>query len=148
MRLLDDQLAPGETILWTRAPNRDRLLMRIDYLLVPVGFVIGVVAAAAVVAAIIAIFNGDGAAAFIGLIVGLAAGAAALYIVFGRFIKRFRQALVEANYNLITVRWKLSIVRRFYDAACNAGLRPDNPVAGVRSPRVHQAAEDFMMDVN
>ena len=50
---------------------------------------------------------------------------------------------MEANYNLITVRWKLSIVRRFYEAARNAGLRPDNPVAGVRSPRVRQATESF-----
>jgi site-specific recombinase XerD len=60
-----------------------------------------------------------------------------------KHVKRFRQALVEANYQPITIRWKLSIVRRFYDAACNAGLRPDNPAAGVKSPRVRQATEDF-----
>src|ERR1035437_8608091 len=58
-------------------------------------------------------------------------------------IKRFRQALVEAGYKPITIRWKLTIVRRFYEAARNDGLRTDNPAAGVKSPRVRQAAEDF-----
>ena len=58
-------------------------------------------------------------------------------------VKRYRQALIEANYNPITIRWKLSIVRRFYEAARNAGLRPDNPAAGVKAPRVRQATEDF-----
>jgi site-specific recombinase XerD len=58
-------------------------------------------------------------------------------------VKRYRQALIENNYNPITVKWKLSIVRRFYDAARNSGLRPDNPVAGVKAPRVRQATEDF-----
>jgi hypothetical protein len=90
--ITDEQLAPGETIIWTRAPNRDRLLMRIDYLLVPLGFVIGVVAAAALVAAVLAIVDGDGAAAFLGLFLGLITGALALWLVFGRFISRFRQA--------------------------------------------------------
>ncbi len=44
-------------------------------------------------------------------------------------VKRYRSALIEANYNPITIRWKLSIMRRFYEAARNAGLRPDNPAA-------------------
>jgi integrase/recombinase XerD len=60
-----------------------------------------------------------------------------------RHIKRYRQALLEAGYKPITIRWKLTIVRRFYEAARNAGLRTDNPAAGVRSPRVRQATEDF-----
>ena len=58
-------------------------------------------------------------------------------------IKRYRQALLEANYKPITIRWKLTIVRRFYEAARNAGLRTDNPAAGVKSPRVRQATENF-----
>lgn len=58
-------------------------------------------------------------------------------------IKSDRQALIEGGYNPITIRWKLSILRRFYEAARNAGLRNDNPAAGVKSPRVRQAAEDF-----
>ena len=58
-------------------------------------------------------------------------------------VKRYRQALVEKNYNPLTIRWKLAIMRRFYEAARNAGLRPDNPAAGVKGPRVRQATEDF-----
>ena len=58
-------------------------------------------------------------------------------------VKLYRSALLENKYNPVTIRWKLSIIRRFYEAARNAGLRPDNPAAGVRSPRVRQAAEDF-----
>lgn len=89
----EDQLAPGESILWTGAPNRERLLMRIDYLLVPVGFVIGVVSIAAFIAALLAIISGDdAAAAVIGLFVAFIAGVFALYLVFGRFISRFRRA--------------------------------------------------------
>ncbi len=58
-------------------------------------------------------------------------------------VKYYRQALIQANFNPITIRWKLTIVRRFYEAARNAGLRTDNPAAGVKSPRVRQATEDF-----
>ena len=58
-------------------------------------------------------------------------------------IKHYRQALIEAGYNPSTIRWKLVIVRRFYEAARNAGLRTDNPAAGVKSPRIRQAVEDF-----
>jgi len=63
--------------------------------------------------------------------------------VTAKHVKRFRQALIENSYEPITIRWKLSIIRRFYEAAFNAGLRPDNPAAGVKSPRIRQAAEDF-----
>ena len=58
-------------------------------------------------------------------------------------IKHYRQALIEAGYSPATIRWKLVIVRRFYEAARNAGLRIDNPAAGVKSPRIRQAIEDF-----
>jgi site-specific recombinase XerD len=58
-------------------------------------------------------------------------------------VKRYRSALIEAGYQPITIRWKLTILRRFYEAARNAGLRSDNPAAGVKSPRIRQAAEDF-----
>jgi len=58
-------------------------------------------------------------------------------------IKRFRAELVEGGYQPVTIRWKLTIVRRFYEAARNAGLRADNPAAGVKSPRVRQATESF-----
>ena len=58
-------------------------------------------------------------------------------------VKRYRQAMIEAGYKPGTIRWKLIIVRRFYDASMNAGLRPDNPAAGVKSPRMRYATEDF-----
>jgi site-specific recombinase XerD len=58
-------------------------------------------------------------------------------------IKRYRQALLEAGYQPITIRWKLTMVRRFYEAARDAGLRTGNPAAGVKPPRVRQATEDF-----
>jgi hypothetical protein len=38
-------------------------------------------------------------------------------------IKHYRQALLEAGYKPINVRWKLTIVRRI-----------DNPAAGVKAP--------------
>ena len=58
-------------------------------------------------------------------------------------VKRYRQTLIERNLSPVTVRWNLMVVRRFYEAARNAGLRPDNPAAGVKSPRIRHAAEDF-----
>lgn len=58
-------------------------------------------------------------------------------------IKRYRQMLIERNLSPVTVRWNLMVVRRFYEAARNAGLRPDNPAAGVKGPRIRHAAEDF-----
>jgi len=35
------------------------------------------------------------------------------------------------------------VLRRFYQAAVSAGLRQDNPAAGIRPPREKKAAEDF-----
>ena len=42
-----------------------------------------------------------------------------------------------------TIRWKLVVMGRFYEAARNADLRPNNPAAGVKPPRIRQATEDF-----
>jgi len=58
-------------------------------------------------------------------------------------VKRYRQTLVEAKYSPTTIRFKLVVVRRFYEAGRNAGLRTDNPAAGVKGPRIRQAIEDF-----
>ena len=58
-------------------------------------------------------------------------------------VKRYRQALVEAGYRAGTIRFKLIVLGRFYEAARNAGLRTDNPAAGVKAPRIRQAADDF-----
>ena len=58
-------------------------------------------------------------------------------------IKLFRQSLLEAGYKPVTIRLRLSVVRRFYEAARNAGLRTDNPAVGIRPPRVRQATDEF-----
>ncbi|MBV9324844.1 MAG: tyrosine-type recombinase/integrase [Chloroflexi bacterium] len=58
-------------------------------------------------------------------------------------VEDYREALVGAGCQLATVAIKLTLVRRFYDAAIRAGLRLDNPAAGVRAPRGKRAAEDF-----
>jgi hypothetical protein len=38
---------------------------------------------------------------------------------------------------------KLTLVRRFHDAAIRVGQRQDNPAVGVSAPRAKRAAEDF-----
>jgi site-specific recombinase XerD len=58
-------------------------------------------------------------------------------------VEDYREALIGAGCQPATVAIKLTLVRRFYDAAIRAGLRPDNPAAGVRAPRAKRAAEDF-----
>jgi len=58
-------------------------------------------------------------------------------------VKHYHQWLIDRRCKPASIRWMLSIVRRFYEAARTAGLSGDNPAAGVKSPRVRQAAEDF-----
>lgn len=58
-------------------------------------------------------------------------------------VKQYRRELVDAGAAPATVAHKLTILRRFYEAAKQNGLRPDNPVAGVKPPRQKRAAEDF-----
>jgi len=58
-------------------------------------------------------------------------------------VKTWRAQLVQDGYKPASIAHKLSIARRFYAAAVAAGLRPDNPAAGIRPPRDKRAAEDF-----
>jgi integrase/recombinase XerD len=58
-------------------------------------------------------------------------------------VKRYRQHLVNDGLQPTTVANKLAILRRFYAAIQAAGLRPDNPAAGIRPPRAKKAPEDF-----
>jgi site-specific recombinase XerD len=58
-------------------------------------------------------------------------------------VKAYRQDLVSAHYKPASIAHRLAVLRRFYQAAVNAGLRPDNPAAGVRPPKEKRAAEDF-----
>lgn len=57
-------------------------------------------------------------------------------------VKHYRQALVARGCRPATIAHKLAILRRLYQAAVAAGLRPDNPAVGVRPPRAKRAAED------
>ncbi|MBV9328040.1 MAG: tyrosine-type recombinase/integrase [Chloroflexi bacterium] len=58
-------------------------------------------------------------------------------------VEDYREALIGAGCKPATVAIKLTLVRRFYDAAVRGGLRQDNPAAGVRAPKSKRAAEDF-----
>jgi site-specific recombinase XerD len=58
-------------------------------------------------------------------------------------VEDYREALVGAGCQPSTTALKLTLVRRFYDAAIRAGLRQHNPAAGVAAPRGKRAAEDF-----
>lgn len=51
-------------------------------------------------------------------------------------IKRYRHWMVsDRKFKPATVSLKLSVVRRFYQAAADRGLIPSNPAAGVKPPR-------------
>lgn len=46
-------------------------------------------------------------------------------------VKTYRQVLVEQGYKPTSIAHRLTIIRRFYDAAKDAGYRPNNPAAAV-----------------
>jgi site-specific recombinase XerD len=58
-------------------------------------------------------------------------------------VKTYRLHLVQAGYAPGTIANKLTVLRRFYQAAVAAGQRLDNPATGIRPPREKKAAEDF-----
>lgn len=100
----NERLAPGEEVVWVGAPNRDRLLRSIDYVYVWTGVLLGVVATAAFVAAVIAMFDAsNGGAVVVGLFVAAVLGASSIYLVFGRFIGRFRK-IRKVSYALTSTR--------------------------------------------
>jgi integrase len=62
----------------------------------------------------------------------------------GQKLKRLRNLLMISMMALQGLRTiEVHRANVFYDAAMNAGLRPDNPAAGVKSPRMRYATEDF-----
>lgn len=58
-------------------------------------------------------------------------------------VKSYRLHLVENGYKATSIAHKLTIIRRFYTAAVDNGLRPDNPAAGVKPPKDKRAQDDF-----
>jgi len=57
-------------------------------------------------------------------------------------LERYRAHLVAAGYERGTIAVKLSVVRRFYQAATWRGLRPDNPAAGLKAPKERTARSE------
>ena len=87
--------------------------MRSDYFFVLLGACLGVMAIGAFIASLLALIDGDGAAAFIGLFVSLLTGAIALFLVFGRLIRRYRRThgRTYAITNLRVIESRLSETR-------------------------------------
>lgn len=86
---IDDQLGPDEQLIWVGKANSDRLLRRSDYAWVWSGVVLGTVAMAALLAAILQLVDGNGTGGLIGLAIAALLGVLALYLVFGRLARRF-----------------------------------------------------------
>lgn len=101
--LFESQLGADESLTWVGRSNSERLLIRSDYAFVLSGAVLGVLALGAFIASLLAVFAGDGAAAFIGLFVSFAAGALAVFLIFGRLIRRYRRAK-RKSYAITTQR--------------------------------------------
>ncbi len=59
-------------------------------------------------------------------------------------VKAYRQFLVEQDMKHSTIALKLTIIRRFYQAAVERGLIEANPVQDVKAPRERKAQEESM----
>lgn len=57
-------------------------------------------------------------------------------------IEMYREEMKQQGLRINTRSHKLSIVRRFYDSAVEAGLREDNPAAGVRGGKDQTPGEE------
>ncbi|MGH2960507.1 MAG: hypothetical protein ACRDKE_12940, partial [Solirubrobacterales bacterium] len=98
------------------------------------GAVLGVIAIGAFVASLIALFGGDGAASFIGLIVSLLAGALALFLMFGRLIRRYRHT--QRNGYAITDRRVIQLTAaadRTQDPTARSIEFSTNPVTSLQN---------------
>jgi len=58
-------------------------------------------------------------------------------------VKAYRGHLIASGYKATSIAHKLTIIRRFYAAAVDNGLRPDNPASGVKPPKDKRAQDDF-----
>ena len=100
---LEAQLTEDEQLVWTGRANSDRLLRRSDYAWVWLGFLLGAIAFAALIASVMTLIGGEPAGSFVGFLVALGFGALAIYFVFGRFAGRFRRTR-RAAYGITTAR--------------------------------------------
>lgn len=93
---LSELLQPGETVVWSGTPNRDQLLVRSDYVWIPLGLLVALLALAAFIASVVTFIGGNGGGV-VGLVVALALGAVAYQLIIGRVVRR-RAALKNLSY--------------------------------------------------
>ncbi len=86
-----DLLESGERLIWSGAPSADRLLMRIDYWLIPLGIVLGIVSFAGFFVALKGVTGGTGS--WIWPILAAVGLWVAWRMVIGHIIRRRRLAL-------------------------------------------------------
>jgi hypothetical protein len=90
--LLAEQLGANESVTWSGRSNSERLLIGSDYFFISIGAILGVLALGAFIASLLAVFAGDGAAAFVGLLISAGIGVLAIFLMFGRLVRRFGRA--------------------------------------------------------
>jgi site-specific recombinase XerD len=59
-------------------------------------------------------------------------------------VKRYRRDLIDRGLASATIALRLAVLSRLYGAAKVAGLRADNPAAGVRPPRDKRPVDRFL----
>lgn len=103
MTTIDEQLERDEELVWVGKANSDRLLRKSDYVWVWSGIVLGTVGMAALIAAVLALADGNPTGGLLGLLIAAVLGALALYFVFGRLARRYAQTN-RAAYGITTSR--------------------------------------------
>lgn len=88
---LDDILQPDERVLWSGSPSSERLLMRNDYLWIPLGIVLGIAGLAGTLITLAELLAGQ--KTWINLIPALVALVLGWEAVIGHTIRRRRRAL-------------------------------------------------------
>lgn len=58
-------------------------------------------------------------------------------------IKEYRRFLVDHDYAPASIALILTVIRQYYRAGVQSGLRLDNPVDGIRPPRDKRSSEDI-----
>lgn len=100
---IQQQLGSNEELVWVGKANADRLLRRSDYASVWLGILLGTIATASFVGAILALIDGTADGAALGFVLALILGGLALYLVFGRIARRFERTH-RAAYGITTRR--------------------------------------------
>lgn len=98
-----DQLGQNEELVWLGKANSDRLLRRSDYAWVWLGILLGTIAMAAFVGAVLALIDGGAEGAVVGFLLAVIVGFIAIYLVFGRIARRFGRTH-RAAYGITTSR--------------------------------------------